>query len=298
MPAFSQQKASSAKSLESDVNGTTIAVNGPLDRSFHTAEIQDPCAILLQELIKRIVFLEKQAQGLVQLSDPPPALETPSLLDDGPDGKEGPFLGLTVKKASEKGTSTPLPVVESRPSSKPAPALVRHANEATSPAAESSSTKAANEILSIIERYGHSHKTGSDATWAGRLKFLPMVEEKVRTGRSIHIVLPAFPFKSPNRQDKVLGSSPDLGEEIALAHLNGMCQRIGEYYEPGAEVYITSDGLVYNGESQSRSRSLGSASIFLLQCSTCRIRYQDCFHHGFFIGFNHRAKLTNVFCML
>ena len=246
MPAFYQQKASSAESLGSDVNGTTIAVDGPFDKPFNMADIQDVSAITHRELIKRIVSLEEQTQGLLRLTDPLPALATPSLVDDGLDGKGSLSLSPTGQKAPGKGISTPLLVAQSRPSSKP------DSNEATQPAAERFPIKTANEILSIIERYGYSHKTGPDATWAGRLKFLPIVEGNVRAGRSIRMVLPAFPFKSPNRQDKVLGSSPDLGEEIALAHLNGMCQRIGELYEPGAEVYITSDGLVYNGESQFR----------------------------------------------
>jgi pyoverdine/dityrosine biosynthesis protein Dit1 len=65
-------------------------------------------------------------------------------------------------------------------------------------------------------------------------------------------VLPAFPFKSPNRVDKTLGSLPDLGEELALQHLNGLCESIKEIYEPGAKVTITSDGLVYNGKIASQ----------------------------------------------
>jgi pyoverdine/dityrosine biosynthesis protein Dit1 len=64
------------------------------------------------------------------------------------------------------------------------------------------------------------------------------------------MILPAFPFKSPNARDKVLGNMPDFGEELALSHLNGLCQNIADVYEPGANVYISSDGLVYNGELQ------------------------------------------------
>ena len=50
--------------------------------------------------------------------------------------------------------------------------------------------------------------------------------------------------------DKVLGTLPDLGEGIALAHLNGLCESIAEIYEHGAELVITSDGLVYNGDAE------------------------------------------------
>ena len=44
--------------------------------------------------------------------------------------------------------------------------------------------------------------------------------------------------------EKVLGTLPDLGEEIALMHLNGLCESIAEIYEHGAEIVIASDGLV------------------------------------------------------
>lgn len=50
--------------------------------------------------------------------------------------------------------------------------------------------------------------------------------------------------------EKVLGTLPDLGEELALMHLNGLCESIAEIYEYGAELVIASDGLVYNGNAE------------------------------------------------
>lgn len=116
---------------------------------------------------------------------------------------------------------------------------------------EKPSTKLALRILDIIQGYGQSVGP-SDVPWAGKTRFLPVVENHVLKNESIPMVLPAFPFKSPNRKDKVLGSLPDLGEELALMHLNGLCESIAEIYEPGANVAITSDGLVYNGKLERR----------------------------------------------
>lgn len=110
-------------------------------------------------------------------------------------------------------------------------------------------TKLALRILDIIQGYGQN-VSPSDVPWAGKTKFLPIVEEHVIKNESIPMVLPAFPFKSPNRKEKVIGSLPDLGEELALMHLNGLCESIAEIYEPGATVVITSDGLVYNGKME------------------------------------------------
>lgn len=107
--------------------------------------------------------------------------------------------------------------------------------------------KKALAILDIVQRYGQN-SSPSDIPWAGKARFLPCVEAQVKKSEPIRMVLPAFPFKSPNRKNKVLGALPDLGEELALQHLNGLCESIREIYEPGAKVFIASDGLVYNGE--------------------------------------------------
>ncbi|KAF2488791.1 Clavaminate synthase-like protein [Lophium mytilinum] len=110
---------------------------------------------------------------------------------------------------------------------------------------DSPSAKLALRILEIIQQYGQNSNS-SEIPWAGKAKFLPFVEKYVKNNEPVRMVLPAFPFKSPNRVDKVLGSLPDLGEELALMHLNGLCESIREVYEHGATVAITSDGLVYN----------------------------------------------------
>lgn len=111
----------------------------------------------------------------------------------------------------------------------------------------SNERKMAVDILKIIESYGVDYeKTGE--SWKGLESFVSTVMGQVERQEPIRMILPAFPFKSPNARDKVLGVLPDLGEELALAHLNGLCENIGQVYKPGADVYISSDGLVYNGK--------------------------------------------------
>ncbi|KAJ5494898.1 Isocyanide synthase xanB [Penicillium diatomitis] len=101
------------------------------------------------------------------------------------------------------------------------------------------------KVLKIIESYGVDYeKTGG--SWKGLESFVPIVVGQVERQEPIRMILPAFPFKSPNCRDKVLGVMPDFGEELALCHLNGLCENIAQVYEPGANVYISSDGLVYN----------------------------------------------------
>lgn len=105
------------------------------------------------------------------------------------------------------------------------------------------------DILRVIESYGVDYEK-PDGSWKGLVSFIPIVEEQVKRREPIRMILPAFPFKSPNARDKDLGTMPDFGEELALAHLNGLCENVARVYTPGADVYISSDGLVYNGKSK------------------------------------------------
>ena len=103
-------------------------------------------------------------------------------------------------------------------------------------------------IMTIIQGYGQNEKNEKNEPWLGRIRFEPIVRTHVDKGDTIPLVLPAFPWKSVNKVEKVIGALPDLGEELGLARLNSLCLDIKEIYEPGAFVLITSDGLVYNGQ--------------------------------------------------
>lgn len=127
--------------------------------------------------------------------------------------------------------------------------------------------------LRIIQSYGvNEHIDNQDFS----ALFLPIVAGHVKNNAPIKLVLPAFPAKSPNRVNKVLGALPDLGEELALAHLDGMCKAIAEFYGPGAEVHIASDGIVYSGRNSYPPITLSDAdsrsqTFFTLQTKTSGI---------------------------
>jgi pyoverdine/dityrosine biosynthesis protein Dit1/AcrR family transcriptional regulator len=74
---------------------------------------------------------------------------------------------------------------------------------------------------------------------------LPKVRRFVINQEPVQLLLPAFPAKSPNRS-KVLGSLPDMAEELALDFLEGVCREIKEFYPPGARVTVCSDGRVFS----------------------------------------------------
>ncbi|GAT27524.1 pyoverdine/dityrosine biosynthesis protein [Aspergillus luchuensis] len=103
------------------------------------------------------------------------------------------------------------------------------------------------KVMEVIGRYRSVvPATARDHTSDGNIMFLSKMCNQIRAKQPIQMILPAFPFKSPNRENKVLGNLPDKGEDISLAHLNGLCAAIGDVYEYGAKLTIVSDGLVYN----------------------------------------------------
>jgi pyoverdine/dityrosine biosynthesis protein Dit1 len=74
---------------------------------------------------------------------------------------------------------------------------------------------------------------------------LPKVRRFVVNDEPVHLLLPAFPAKSPNTS-KVLGKLPDMAEELALKFLERVCREIREFYAPGARVTVCSDGRVFS----------------------------------------------------
>lgn len=74
---------------------------------------------------------------------------------------------------------------------------------------------------------------------------LPKIISAVSKGEPIPFVLPAFPGKSPNPA-KVLGILPDMAERCALEFLQHLCDRIRQYYAPGGQMILCSDGRVFS----------------------------------------------------
>jgi pyoverdine/dityrosine biosynthesis protein Dit1 len=122
------------------------------------------------------------------------------------------------------------------------------ADDKTEDSEETKVSETSNRILDVILEYSlHKFDSTEELHSAGRPKFLAVVSRFVKARQKVVMCLPAFPFKSANKVEKVLGTLPDKAEELALARLNSICVTIGQFYEPGAELTVISDGLVYNG---------------------------------------------------
>jgi pyoverdine/dityrosine biosynthesis protein Dit1 len=110
-------------------------------------------------------------------------------------------------------------------------------------------TRLAVEILKTLFRYRRLEVDSGDCSLTPCEQclaiHLPKVRRSIAAGEPIHFLLPAFPAKSPNRT-KVLGSAPDMAEEIALSFLERLCGEIRELYSPGMRISICSDGRVFS----------------------------------------------------
>ncbi|KAH7125938.1 Pyoverdine/dityrosine biosynthesis protein-domain-containing protein [Dactylonectria macrodidyma] len=118
-------------------------------------------------------------------------------------------------------------------------------------------------IMSILESFSLQQQ-GNDVFLGSRI-FSPVVRRHVAARSRIPMVLPAFPAKSINVVEKVLGTLPDLGEELALDRLNDLCSRIQKIYLPGAMVLIATDGACYNDLTGVTNDNLWEYSVALRQ---------------------------------
>ena len=203
----------------------------------HPSIVQLPYGSRLPSSDARLAWLEAQVDELKLWKDSlgnslpitPAALDSPL-----PTSAAGSPRGSSVSLGSDDV-----------PSLTSASAQLPPAVSSPAPPTKASSTEMPSRILAIIESYGHNEKNADGTAWLGRSKFETIVRNRVDANAPIDMVLPAFPWKSVNKVEKVLGALPDLGEELALARLQSLCLDIGAIYPPGAFVTITSDGLVY-----------------------------------------------------
>lgn len=104
------------------------------------------------------------------------------------------------------------------------------------------------KIVEVLKRFClHSSKDGPQKEVGKVFESTPgKLKLDITANHPITMVLPAFPWKSPNK-DKVLGDGADLGEELGLAKLNHLCEEISKIYPYGARLILICDGPVYNG---------------------------------------------------
>ena len=212
----------SAKAVESDISEEDSASDADTDSSKSTAN-PDPGVS-----DKHVLAVQKHlAPGVASILSP-----TEEIVPSFP-----AVLENNSKPQQEEEPAEEKPVED-----------VEVAYDGRKPPTPRTTSDICEDIVRVLGRYRLVHQSDTSNEWGTRAKFLAQVERYVVKDEAVSMSLPAFPFKSPNKQTKVLGTLPGKGEDVALSHLEGLCLAIGDVYKPGASVYIVSDGLMYNGK--------------------------------------------------
>jgi pyoverdine/dityrosine biosynthesis protein Dit1/MFS family permease len=128
--------------------------------------------------------------------------------------------------------------------SAPLPLLSLRRNAALSPRLSGATEAVVGKFLRLFETIRFSPPNDQFEA-VGKARFVRRLLTFVLANKRIEMILPAFPCKSPNSVKKVLGTLPDLGEELALKRLDNFCALVGKFYAPGCELLIMSDGRVF-----------------------------------------------------
>ncbi|KAL6899929.1 Pyoverdine/dityrosine biosynthesis domain-containing protein [Trichoderma evansii] len=97
----------------------------------------------------------------------------------------------------------------------------------------------------VLNRYRIEYQNDWDMP-ASIITSKELIKGFIDRNEPIELILPAFPFKSSNKSQKVLGKLPDEAERVSLLHLNGLCESIKEVTEHDCHLTIISDGISYN----------------------------------------------------
>lgn len=103
-----------------------------------------------------------------------------------------------------------------------------------------------NQILDIFQDFRMPSTSIDEYDKGGKEKLADKLATFVDANKVIQFSMLGYPFKSLNHRDKVLGSLPDLGEQVSLGNFGRFAERISEIYAPGACFSIVSDGWAFS----------------------------------------------------
>ncbi|MFT4925114.1 MAG: pyoverdine/dityrosine biosynthesis protein Dit1 [Phenylobacterium sp.] len=109
---------------------------------------------------------------------------------------------------------------------------------------ESAQVAMVSDLSTTVQSTQQNTQQSTEQNNKERHQHLLKIEQMVSNNQPIHMILPAYPGKSPNR-DKTLSKLPDLSEEHSLDNLGQLCQEISQVYSVGAKICICSDGYVF-----------------------------------------------------
>lgn len=103
-----------------------------------------------------------------------------------------------------------------------------------------------NEILNIFDKFRLPATIIDQYEAVGKDKLFDRLLAMVKLWQPLRFSLLGYPFKSGNTRDKVLGDTPDMGEQVSLKTFAYFDQLIQLVYPMGAKFSIVSDGYIFS----------------------------------------------------
>ncbi|MBX9785830.1 MAG: isocyanide synthase family protein [Alphaproteobacteria bacterium] len=126
-------------------------------------------------------------------------------------------------------------------------------DELNNPELSLQNEKVADKVLAVI--LSHSLTRDIDAESVNELQSSESLQgcselrqkllQIIQKSQPLTFTLVGFPFKSGNKETKVIGDLPDLAERLALEKLHKFMEEIGQVYAYGAKIIIYTDGLAF-----------------------------------------------------
>lgn len=101
-------------------------------------------------------------------------------------------------------------------------------------------------ILNVFEQFRMPATAIDQYNETGKAILADKIQGFVSRGKPIEFSMLGYPFKSMNNRDKVLGTLPDLGEQLSIENFGRFNAQIQQVYSPGVQLHLISDGLVFN----------------------------------------------------
>jgi len=106
--------------------------------------------------------------------------------------------------------------------------------------------KVVQQVLDIFQHYRMRPTSIDQYEQVGREVLGNKISSFISNGERIEFVMLGYPMKSPNERDKVIGSIPDLGEQLSVENFKNFSDAVSTVYPHGISINLVSDGYVFS----------------------------------------------------
>lgn len=102
------------------------------------------------------------------------------------------------------------------------------------------------QVLKVFQGFRAEPTAIDQYEQKGKAILAEKMNQYIASGDPIEFRMLGFPFKSRNTRDKVIGTLPDLAEQLTLDHFVEFNKKVKQVYAPGVKMILVSDGLIFN----------------------------------------------------